>query len=77
MMLLLSTTPKVQDPEVIVHKYDNFDFGNVNLSLHGLNTVEMNKEVYEGKRLQIESDGSWNINTKEQEATLQVSWRFK
>jgi len=76
-LLLAVASPKVQDPETIVHKYDNFDFGKINLSIKGLNTVELNKDIYSGKHLQIESDGSWNVSTRQQEATLQVAWKFK
>jgi len=78
LMLLGYAQPKVQDPETVLHKFDRIAFKDTNLSLRGLNTLELTRKLTASsdQTVQLQGYGFLNIDSRKSEGGLKVAYKF-
>jgi len=76
LVLAYNQSPRIEDPETIVHKLDRIAFKGMNLSLQGLNDVNVTRRLAETKRVKFEGYGSYNLarHSSESGVHFKIKW---
>lgn len=71
-------SPKIENPETILHKFDRFAFRDVKVSLKGFNDVSVTKPLADHNRFHLEAYSNMNLSRSNQkEAGLHLTIRWK